>query len=103
MQETRTAIKSRMGSKFGRIRPGTYELAVFERLENHIDLLLEICCNHSSAFIFGWIFFIHTGNKTIHKSFKLEFREDSITDFGEHYFSRLWTVSENAHERLKNQ
>ena len=31
---TRTTIKSRMGSKFGRIGPGTYELAALERLQN---------------------------------------------------------------------
>ena len=36
---TRITIKSRMGSKFGRIRPGTYELAALERLEKiPIDL-----------------------------------------------------------------
>ena len=33
LQGTRTTIKSRMGSKLGRIRPGTYELAALERLE----------------------------------------------------------------------
>ena len=33
LQVTRTTIKSRMGSKFGRIRPGTYELAALEHLE----------------------------------------------------------------------
>ena len=33
LQETRTTIKARMGSKFGRIRPWTYELAALERLE----------------------------------------------------------------------
>ena len=33
LQVTKTTIKSRMGSKFGRIRPGTYELAALERLE----------------------------------------------------------------------
>ena len=33
LQVTRTTIKSRMGSKFGKIRPGTYELAALERLE----------------------------------------------------------------------
>ena len=34
LQVTRTTIKSWMGSKFGKIRPGTYELAALERLEN---------------------------------------------------------------------
>ena len=33
LQVRRTTIKSRMGSKFSRIRPGTYELAALERLE----------------------------------------------------------------------
>ena len=33
LQETRKTIKSRMGSKFGRIGPGTYELDALERLE----------------------------------------------------------------------
>ena len=33
LQATRKPIKSGMGSIFGRIRPGTYELAVLERLE----------------------------------------------------------------------
>ena len=33
LQVTRTTIKSRMGSKFGTIGLGTYELAALERLE----------------------------------------------------------------------
>ena len=33
LQVTRTTIKSRLGSKFGPIGPGTYELAALERLE----------------------------------------------------------------------
>ena len=33
LQVTRTTIKSRKGSKFGKIGPGTYELAALERLE----------------------------------------------------------------------
>ena len=33
LQETRTTIKAGMGSKLGRIRPWTYELAALERLE----------------------------------------------------------------------
>ena len=33
LQVTRTTIISRMGSKFGRIRPETYELAALEHLE----------------------------------------------------------------------
>ena len=33
LQVTRTMITSCMGSKFGRIRTGTYEFAALERLE----------------------------------------------------------------------
>ena len=33
LQVTRTTIKSRMGSKFGKIGPGTEELAAPERLK----------------------------------------------------------------------
>ena len=33
LKVTRTAIKSRMGLKFGKIRPGTYELSALEHLE----------------------------------------------------------------------
>ena len=40
LQVTRTTIKSRMGSKFGRIQPGTYELAALERLENAHRLIM---------------------------------------------------------------
>ena len=43
LQVTGTTIKSRMGLKFGRIRPGTYELAAIERLENfHILIIGEM-------------------------------------------------------------
>ena len=65
LQVTRTTITSRLGLKFGRIRPGTYELAALERL------------------VLGWIFFILADNKTNHKSSdEFEFQQDSITDFG---------------------
>ena len=48
-----------------------------------IDLYWEKCCDHSSTFIFGWIFFILADNKTNHKSPDgFEFPQDSITDFG---------------------
>ena len=41
LQVTRTTIKSQMCSKFGKIRPGTYELAALERLENPHRLIME--------------------------------------------------------------
>ena len=34
LQVTRATMTSWMGSKFDKIRPGTYELAALERLEN---------------------------------------------------------------------
>ena len=40
LQVTSTTITSRMGSKFGRILPGTYELAALERLENPHRLIM---------------------------------------------------------------
>ena len=36
LQATSKLIMSRMGSKFSRIRPGTYELPALERLEKSI-------------------------------------------------------------------
>ena len=62
LQTTRTPIISRMGSKFSRIRPGTYELPALERLEKSA---WEKCCDHSSAFNFEWIFIILAYNKDI--------------------------------------
>ena len=64
LQLTRTTIKSQMVSKFSQVRPRTVELAALELLEKkNIDSKWEKCCDHSSAFIFGWIFFILAGNK----------------------------------------
>ena len=40
LQVTRTTIKSQMDSKLGMIRPGTYELAALERLENPQSLIM---------------------------------------------------------------
>ena len=40
LQVTWATIKSRMGSKFGKIRPGTYEFAALERLENPHRLIM---------------------------------------------------------------
>ena len=60
LQVTRTTIKSRMGSKFGRIRPGTYELAALERPEkslktyngrNVVTTLVLSILNGSSSFL----------------------------------------------------
>ena len=60
LQVTRTTIKSRMGSKFGRIQPGTYELAALERLEkspltfngkNVVTTLVPSFLDGSSSFL----------------------------------------------------
>ena len=40
LQATRTLIKSRMGSKFDKIRSGTYELLALERLKKKHRLKL---------------------------------------------------------------
>ena len=40
LQVTRTNIKSRMGSKFSKIGPGTYELAALEHLKNPHRLIM---------------------------------------------------------------
>ena len=41
LQVTRTTIKSRIGSKFGKVRPGTVELAAIEPWKNPHRLILE--------------------------------------------------------------
>ena len=41
------------------------------------------CCQHSSGFIFVWIFFILAGNEDNHKiSHEFDFRPDSTSDCG---------------------
>ena len=60
LQVTRTTIISRMGSKFGKIGPGTFEFAAFERLEkspltyngrNVVTSLVLSILNGSSSFL----------------------------------------------------
>ena len=60
LQATSKSIISRMGSKFSRIRPGTYELAVLERLEkspetyngrNIVTTLVLSILNGSTSFL----------------------------------------------------
>ena len=40
LQATREPLISRMGSKFGKIRPGTYELHALEHLKNPHRLII---------------------------------------------------------------
>ena len=73
-----------MGSKLGSIRGSTYELGALERLgKSPYTYNMEKCCDHSSIFIFQWIFLVLAGNKVSHKSLDgFEFRQDSFTEFG---------------------
>ena len=50
LQVTRTYMKDWTSSNFNLIPPPTPELSALARLKN--------CCEHSSAYIFDWIFFI---------------------------------------------
>ena len=61
-------MKPRMSSNLSQFQPCTAELVALERLKNHYRLTREKSCEHSSAFIFDWIFFILIGNKDMHKS-----------------------------------
>ena len=83
LQVTRTTIISGIGSKFSQTRAWAVELAAHERLEKiPIDLLWEICCDHSSAFNFKLIFFI-LADKDNYKSLnEFEFRQGPITFYG---------------------
>ena len=58
LQVIRTCMKAWMSLNFGQIPPPTQELSALARLK--IDVL---CCEHSSAYIFDWIFFILSGNE----------------------------------------
>ena len=83
LQVTRTSIISRASSNFGQIRSRTAELAALERLKNSHRLIMGKTCQHSSSFIFDWIFFILAGNEENYKSLdKFEFRQNSAADFG---------------------
>ena len=84
LQATSKPVISRMGLKFSRIRPGTYQLAALERLEKiPIDLQWEKCCDHSSSFNLEWIFLILAYNKNNYKGLDdFEFRQDPITHSG---------------------
>ena len=63
LQVMRTTIKAWMSLSFGQIPSLTTELAALERLKkNNV-----YCCDHSSAFIFDWFFFILAGNEYSHK------------------------------------
>ena len=60
LQVTRTYMKAWTSSNFNLIPPPTPELSALARLKN--------CCEHSSAYIFYWIFFIFSGNEDNHQA-----------------------------------
>ena len=75
LQATSKPIISRMGSKFSKIQPGTYELPALERLEkspytyngrNFVTTLVLSILNGSSSFL-------HTIRKTIKAWMSLNF------------------------------
>ena len=76
LQATRSAIRSRMSSKFSEFRPWTAELPALECLKNQFFF-----CGHSSAFNFDRIFFILGSNKDSHNiSDEFEFHPDQTLD-----------------------
>ena len=83
LQIRRTTIKSRLSSKFSLIGPCTAELAALECLKKiPIRLTMGESCEHSSALIFYWIFFILAENKDMHKSVdEFEFQPDPTTNY----------------------
>ena len=60
LQVMRTCMKAWMSSNFGQIPPPNLELSALACLKN--------CCEHSSTYIFDWIFFIFSGNEDNQKS-----------------------------------
>ena len=78
LQVTRTTIKSRMGSKFSKIRPGSVELAALEHLEkspytyngrNVVNTLVLSFFNGSSSFL-----------QVTRPTIKAWMKQDSVTD-----------------------
>ena len=59
LQITRPIIKAWMRLNFGKIPSMTL-------LPLSISKINEYCCDHSSSFIFDWIFFILAGKKETH-------------------------------------
>ena len=70
-------MKAWMSSNLVQILTPTLELSALARLKNCFK-----CCDHSSAFIFDRIFFIHAGNEDIHNiSDEFEIRPDRTKDY----------------------
>ena len=76
LQITRPTIKAWMSLNFGKIPSLTSE-----KLPLSVRNINESCCDHSSSFIFYWIFFILAGNKLTHNiSDGFEIQQDPTKD-----------------------
>ena len=92
---TRTTIRSRMSSKFGKIRPWTVELATLERLKQS-----PLTYNHNGkdvnapapSFLMGSPSFLQATRTAIRSRMSSKFSE-----------FRPWTAELPALESLKNQ
>ena len=83
LQITRTCIKSRTSSNFGKIGPLTTELAALERLKKSHRLIMGKWCLHASSFIFDRIIIKVAGNQDRHKSSDdFDFGPDQTSHFG---------------------
>ena len=93
LQVMRTCIKAWMSSNFGQIPPPTPELSALARLKN--------CCEHSSAYIFDWIFFILAGNEDIHNiSEEFGIWPDRTKDCG---LNCPWASGKNLHRLIMEE
>ena len=78
-----TYIRAWMGSKFGRIRPLTTELAALEHMKkkSHRLIMDKTMSSHFLRY-FNWILFIFAGNEDMYKSLdKFAIRPDATTGF----------------------
>ena len=82
LQVTRISIKSCIGSKLGKIGPGSVELAALECLEKFLRTSYGLnVVNTLVRPFFEWIFIILAGNKDSQKNLnEFEFLSDSIAD-----------------------
>ena len=92
MQVTRTTIKSAMGWKFGKIPPGTKELAAIERLEKSPSNGRNFMTTLLPSFLDGFSSFLQVPRTTIKVCMRLNFVKIPLP-----------TTELAALEHLKNQ
>ena len=86
LQATRTHIKSRVGLKFGPIRPWTVELAVLERLEKSPKTWKNVVTTLVPSFLDGSSSFLQVTRPTIQAWMSFEFRQDPITYYRVNFY-----------------